>query len=1153
MKIKKNSIRLAPTDLGKHLSCRHLTGLDYLRAKGERKPQLPVLPLAETLQRLGEKHEADYVEHLKRSGRQIVQIRKPDEKVRDAELLAATVVAMKQGAEIIYQGALADDLFFGLPDFLRRMDEAGKPTGPDGFYRYEVLDTKLSRETRAGSVLQLAVYSHMLAQTQKSDLPARMIVVQPGGPDNAFQEDVYQTAHFSAFYRQVRARLVGSVAALDGGPLETEPDPVEHCNLCLWRADCYRFWKDADHLSLVAGITRLQRRVLVENGIETLAALAKLPVPLPQSFELKRGTMASLLRSREQARVQDRGRTELYFETLDPEQGQGLALLPEPSAGDLFFDIEGARFYRDGGLEYQFGWAFLNENEIQYECLWAANREQEKQMLEAFIDMVMARLQKFPDLHIYHFAPYEPATLKRLMGRYGTRESEIDDLLRLGVFVDLYAVVRHAILAGVESYSIKKLEPFYGLKRDADLPEATRSRRALEQLIEDARPLEDSPQDKALVEAYNRDDCVSTYALRQWLETLRSELVKDGHDIERPTAGPAQTQAASAAEERIRDLMDALAQDVPVEQAQRSKEEHARWLLAQLLMWHRREDRAVWWRFFELRDMSDEDRLNERDALSELSFDSVVDPGKGILRYRYAKQEVSIRRGDDLCHSRQDDPRKVWGSVQGIDRFARTIDVKRKDKELTVHQTSVFAHKYVPGQAMQTALQRVANYVIEHGIEGRGRYHCGRRLLLGEPPAALKTTSSSEKTLERACRIVKQLDGDLLAIQGPPGSGKTYTGAHMICALVEQGKKVGITAVGHAAIRNLLLEVKKAAIERGQTINLIQAVDSEKYTEESNLTVIRKNAAAAEHILKNNDWQVVGGSVHMWARADVDQGAGPLLDVLFVDEAGQMSLANAIAASQAARSLVLLGDPQQLAQPSQGSHPEGAGASALEHWLGDEATMPPGQGLFLNETYRLHPKICEFTSRLFYDGQLTSVAGLAEQRLKGQHRFTNSGLYFVPVEHSGNQSSSEEEVAVVRQLIAELLDGPSSKWTDRSGNERTLELSDILVVTPYNVQATDIEIAVTGVRVGTADRFQGQEAPVVIYSMTTSSAEEAPRGMDFLYSPNRFNVATSRARSVSILVASPRLLEAECRTPKQMRLVNALCAYREMATVLELS
>ena len=384
-------------------------------------------------------------------------------------------------------------------------------------------------------------------------------------------------------------------------------------------------------------------------------------------------------------------------------------------------------------------------------------------------------------------------------------------------------------------------------------------------------------------------------------------------------------------------------------------------------------------------------------------------------------------------------------------------------------------------------------------------------------------------------RIAPHLEG-VLPIQGPPGAGKTHIGARMICTLAHAGKSVGITANGHKVIRNALDEVLRAAPD------CIQKVPEE----EANLPRLQFTTDNGELLgAIGTSCRVAAGTAWLWARTDAFES----VDTLFVDEAAQMSLANVLAVSQAANNIVLLGDPRQLEQPMQGSHPEGTDVSALTHILGSHATIPADRGLFLEETWRLHPEICAFTSELFYDSRLRSRPGLELQEIRSKSRISGSGLRFLPVVHEGDQSSSPEEADAIRDLVVEILDSKAT-WIDRKNNEVLIGLGNILIIAPYNAQVFELQDRLPGGRIGTVDKFQGQEAPVVIYSITTSSYLDAPHGMEFLYSLNRLNVATSRARAICVLVGSPAVFEAECRTPRQMQLVNAFCRYLEMATTI---
>jgi uncharacterized protein len=482
-----------------------------------------------------------------------------------------------------------------------------------------------------------------------------------------------------------------------------------------------------------------------------------------------------------------------------------------------------------------------------------------------------------------------------------------------------------------------------------------------------------------------------------------------------------------------------------------------------------------------------------------------------------------------------------FGKLEAISFEERTVDIKTRKDTAGTHPEAVFAHDVVETKVLAEALVRIGEDVAESGITGQGRYGAGRDLLLRTPPrlGASPVRYPHETAFQAAMRIAPLLSGGVLPIQGPPGAGKTFTGARMICELVSHGARVGVTATSHKVIRNILDEVVRAADERNLDVACIQKVNDE-VSDQDRLRFTTDNAGVFDAL--RSGCPVAAGTAWLWARPE----ARNAVDVLFVDEAAQMCLANVLAISHAGPALVLLGDPQQLDQPTQGSHPEGTDVSALTHLLGGRPTIEWERGLFLEETWRLHPQICSFTSEMFYEGRLKPRPGLERQQIVSGGPIQGSGLRLVTVAHSGNQSSSPEEADAVRALVAGLLDDRPS-WIDWRGDEKPIGLEDILIIAPYNAQVFELQERLPGARIGTVDKFQGQEAPVVIYSMATSTPAEAPHGVDFLYSLNRLNVATSRARCICTLVTSPELFESECRTPRQIQLVNAYCRYRELA------
>jgi hypothetical protein len=650
-----------------------------------------------------------------------------------------------------------------------------------------------------------------------------------------------------------------------------------------------------------------------------------------------------------------------------------------------------------------------------------------------------------------------------------------------------------------------------------------------------------------LVEGYNEDDCRATERLRHWLEDLRDGLIAGGTEIPRPPVkDTSPSEGVNAHQQRVAALFDALTRDLPAEPRDRTPEQAALWLLAHALDWHRREEKVKWWEFFKMKNLSEEELYDEKTAVAGLSLRRRMPKMSAkerapIDQYHYPPQECSIRAGDTLYTLDE----QQFGEVVAADSAACTIDVKKPLKLDGLHATSVFAHSRYPTDKQSESILRIADWIVANGIVSPGAYRAARDLLLRNTPrliaGQLLSMGATETIVETACRVGLSLDNSILPIQGPPGAGKTFTGARMICQLVSQGKKVGVTAVGHRVIRKLLEDVIKAA-RQTKIDGVICAHRKEDADPDSRpVREIGDNGEALQS-LQSGAVNVLGGTSWLWCREEFNDS----VDVIFVDEAGQMSLANVLACTPAGKGLVLLGDPQQLEQPQKGSHPEGSDISALAHLLDGGRTISEGQGLFLAETWRLHPAICSFTSELFYEGRLFSHDGLEQQNIQAPAPFTHAGLWFVPVIHEGNQSYSAEEVEEVAAII-ELLTRSGSTWRDRRGDQKNLTVKDILIVAPYNDQVNRLRDRLPDAQVGTVDKFQGQEAAVVIYSMTASSAEDAPRGMDFLYNLNRFNVATSRAHCACIVVGSPRLFSPECRTPHHMELANVLCRYAELS------
>jgi predicted RecB family nuclease len=1126
MKQIEKGILLSAGDLSSHIACSHLTYLDLAATKGAIKAPDYRDPMLAILQERGLEFEQAYLKILKDSGLQIIEPNSDD--IETA--LQRTVLAMKQGADVIYQASFKKGIWQGRADFLIKVD---KPSN-FGNWSYEVVDSKLAKETRTGTILQLSLYSELVADIQ-GIMPEFMHVITP---EEEFSKHTYRLNDFLAYYRFIKSRLEKTILNADD-IIPTYPIPCAHCEICNWWQQCDTRRRADDHLSLVAGLSNFHAAEMKKWNVETLQRLAT--VPLPLLYKPSRGAIETFTKLREQARVQFEARQsqQNVYEYLDIEEGRGFFKLPVPSNGDIFFDFESDPFSGTAGLEYLFGWA-LNSNTVDYHCIWALTPLEEKKAFETFVDMVMGRWKQFPDFHIYHYTAYEPSALKRLMGKHATRENEIDQMLRAGIFIDLYSVTKQALRLGIESYSLKELEKFHGFEREFALRDAALQLRALEGFIE-RKILKDIPeQTKEAVQTYNKEDCLSTKNLRDWLESLRDKLTKDGHAILRPeqSDGTA-SETLTEHQQRVQALFDRLIDQVPIHPIERSPQQQARWLLANMLDWYRREKKAMWWEYFRLRDLPDDELIEEKAAIAGLQFTGKSQPDKksSIDLYIFPSQECDIRVGDKLKAG----DGSPFGEVTSINTTKGEINIKKGPGIKDMHPTSVFKHTEVPDKEKEESIIRIATWVAENGIDSTGDYQAGRDLLVNLVPRTNANFQNNDDPQTKAVAWVQALENGVLPIQGPPGSGKSHTAAEMILALIQSGKKVGITSLSHKVLTELMHKVIKAGLAKGVSIQCMRKVSSLSETSLPQIIEETNNDKVATAI-HGYSIQILGGTPWLWAR----EGMAKSVDVLFVDEAGQLSLIDTIAVSQATKNMVLLGDPQQLKQPQQGSHPEGTEVSSLEHILKDNKTIPPEKGIFLDVTWRLHPQICSFISELFYESRLAAKPNLVSQQLDGNTRFAGSGLWFIGIEHEGNQSSSEEEVEAVSDTVADLLKG-NIFYTNNKNERAVLTVADIKVITPYNAQVNLLLSSLPdGIQVGTVDKFQGQEAPVVIFSMSTSTPEDAPRGMEFLYSLNRLNVAASRAKSTFILLGNPKLFEPNCKSVEQMKLANAFCRFLEM-------
>ncbi|MDF2605151.1 TM0106 family RecB-like putative nuclease [Sphingomonas sp.] len=1105
------------SDLVNFMGCGHASVLD-IRNLVTPATFAPDDENAVLLQEKGIQHERAYLRRLQDEGRSVYEVASAGTLEERAE---ATRRAMLDGYDVVYQGAFLIGRWHGYSDFLLRRDDA---TSSLGAYAYDVADTKLAQSAKAKHVLQLCVYAEMLADVQ-GVMPPQMHVVLGSGEVTSLRTS--SVLHYFGFARRRFEAFV------DAPPPTSAGDPCGHCTFCRWSDRCKDEWEAADHLSIVAGMGRGQIAALRGVGVDDIEALGALPAGT-RVDGMQPDTVARLTA---QARLQAHQRRtgERQVDVLPVEPGRGFARLPLPDRGDMFFDMEGDPLF-DGGLEYLFGLvAFDDEGNDRFHEFWAHDRESEKIAFERTVDFMVDRLARFPAAHIYHYAAYEQTALKKLAMYHGTREAEIDDLLRGEKFVDLYRVVAESVRTSEPRYSIKNMEAFY-------LPGGRQGevKNAGDSIIiyERWRRLGDQQLLREIAD-YNEIDCRSTRMCRDWLLSLRPEGTPwfESRDVVAPD--PAKVAARTEAEERTRRLAEALVAG-----------EDAPWrrLLVDLLEFHRREAKPSWWAMFARQDMDREALLNDAESLAELMPHPDIQPRmekkSTIHTFTFPAQDFKLKVGDTPLRSGTLEPA---GEIVLLDEEARTVALKMGPSRSPLDPgTALIPTGPIGDAVLRAAIHRYA----EHVVTGGDRYRAVSSILrrdrprLAGRPGGQPIVMDGVDATAGAVDALLALDDSYLLIQGPPGAGKTYTSSQTIVALLAAGKRVAIASNSHKAINNLLAEVEAIAIAQGLSCRGMkkstredQVLGTGRWIED---VVGGKGSGVEGH------HQLVAGTAWLFAREEMDEA----FDYLFIDEAGQVSLANIVAMGVAARNVVLVGDQMQLSQPIKGTHPGSSGMSALEYLLEGHATVPAEQGVFLPVTRRMHPDLCRFISDAVYEGRLEAEPSTAVQRLEvdpagDPDAIAPAGLRFVDVEHAGCTQRSQQEADRLARTYRTLLGG---RWTDRHGREHVIGTDDILVVSPYNMQIELLKRALPeGARVGTVDKFQGQEAPVVLVSMATSSGEDLPRNIEFLYSRNRLNVAISRARCLAVIYASPRLLEIPCSTIEQMELVDGLCWAKQFA------
>lgn len=1113
----------------------------------------------------GNIHETDFLEQLKTqfSAKNVIEIANKD-RVQAAE---DTIKAMRQGHQVIFQAYLQRDGFAGFADFIVRREGVSEL----GDYYYEAWDTKLSRSTRPYFLIQLCCYSWMLEKIQ-GKIPEETVVVLGNKT-----EDRYRIAAYYSYFENLKTQFLKAQQEFNGD-LANMPDPALESDFGRWESYANQLLDASDSLAFVANIRKSQIKKLRDAGINSMNELVQADTTRIKTIH---SDTLNKLKAQADIQLRSRGQEKPGFEVLKNDQGKGLSLLPPSSEDDSYFDIEGHSIL-EGGLEYLWGVSYKDTQASQgkkyaFKDWWGNNQAQEKTAFEAFIDWAYQRWLQDPKMHIYHYASYEVTAMRKLSTRYETRQEEVKTLLKNGVMVDLYKLVKNGMLIGEPKYSIKNVERLYrgnrgqGVANGADsmvVYDKWREQGGLEYWCQDETGYKSWhinpdtfdwtqwPELKAIRD-YNIDDCESTLELVDWLREQQQRagivytpaVITEVEEQEKTDTQIKKAEKKQALLDWQQRLHDQFAQDETL------KQDPITCLLESILGFYNRENKPKAWAYFE-RLEKDEDALFEDDlVICNIKIHS-QDEQDGFIQCIGSYDVDQPVRKDKFKEA----------TIHGTDLKVKNIKFSQTDKDQVEIEFALYAKPVDQFQTEDVTLKCREPYFRTEKLEQRlceitEQYFANRQLspvletILNQNRPRFKSSQNylpitrqlyqdNEAYLKAIIKAIQGMDNSCLCIQGPPGSGKTHTARHVITALVNQGKRVGIMSNSHAAIMNLLkplatmlphFPIVKVAGGIGIQEQIKEKFPQEQFPDFNYRTTFKfTQKQPYEH------HAVVGATVYGFAS---DVAYEQPLDYLFVDEASQVSLANLIAISGTAKNIILIGDQMQLEQPIQGSHPGIAGASALEFMLQNHAVIPDDKGIFLERTYRMHPAICQPLSEVVYEGKLKADQANKNQAItveKPKYITQHNGILSIPVRHVGNTQSSDEEVEIVQQLIDELKTGT---FTNKQGEKSLITEKNILIVAPYNMQVNLLKEKLNGdLQIGTIDKFQGQEAPVVIVSMAVSDVEESSRGLGFVFDINRLNVAISRAQALAIVVANERLENCHVKSLGQMEKVSFFCS-----------
>jgi len=1091
----------------------------------------------------GDEFEAKIYKKLIKQFPKHIQIKKNEDRFEK------TKEAIKKGYDLIHKAHFKHKGWVGEIDFL--IIDKNKKT-KNGKCRYEVYDTKLSSVPQTDHITQISLYSEWIATQQDNELPDFMYLIL--GIKNKekkitkleIDEEVkkYKTLNYQLYFQKNNANYI---KFLENDKKDIEPNRCSFCAMCEWSDVCDKIWLEKDHLNQIAKIRKDQIVKIKKHGVKTLSEFAQLKKTekikdLNSIILNKHLSQAELLIKFKETKIPQ-------YKILPLEDERGFNKMPKSSAHDLFFDIEGLDKILNSeeseqdkqALEYLFGIYDPDNKKEPYKYFWAHNQDEEKEKFVELLEFIDKHLKKYPEAHIYHYNHYEKTALTKLMSKHDTHLEQVNDLLRYGKLVDLHAVVNQGIQVSEREYSLKNLEKFYGYKRKGEIKKANDSTDKYLDWIEtgEERLLDE-------IKLYNREDCESTYFLREWLSEIKPNdslyVVKKEPEI--------REKNWEKENEELKKLIEKNCTDKEIRQ-----------ILKDILGFHKREEMIYWQSIFNrAANKNDEDLIDDAKCIG---FMEKIDEetqgtntkGKEIktFTYKFSKQDFKVKEKDSVIDATDGDLKTYnVGKVIGIDE-------SRKDENIILISStkdlpeilSITKDEFVSSQKIIEAIQRF----VKSAVNGEKKYKATYEILKKNYPKIknIKTGDAIIKEgdfLKESFEAVDNMDNSYLYFQGPPGVGKTHTAAYIIIELIKKSKKIGITANSHKVIFNLLDKIEELSsakenkkfsfkgFHKGSASDPEKKYDKGEYIQHISgvKKVSGKSFDKMDLEFEKMDADLFSGTAWCFSRPACDEK----LDYLFIDEAGQLTTADILAISLSAKNIVIIGDQMQLSSPISAVHPGDSGQSLPEYLLENNDTISSNKGIFIDKSRRLHPKLRGFISENFYDERLKNFDFTEKRKIIFSNKkdsLPEAGIVMIDAKHKEVcRQKSEEEGSLVKVFFNQLL---GSIFLDENDNKKIMNEEDILVVAPYNVQVNYLKsILPKGAKVGTIDKFQGQQAPATIISMTTSDPESLPRNVDFFFSRNRLNVAISRSQCLSIVIINKKILEIVCKKIKHIHLVN---------------